>query len=568
MKRKEKVFEIIFLLVACISIVAVAMICIFLFANGIPAMGKIGLGKFLGGQVWKPGNDKYGIFPMIIGSLYITGGAIVVGVPIGIFTAVFLAKYCPEGLYKIMKPATELLAGIPSVVYGFFGLMVIVPAVRMIFGTDNTDGMSILTASFLLGIMILPTIIGVTETSIRSVNNAYFEGALALGATKEASIFRCVIPAAKSGILAGVVLGIGRAIGETMAVVMIAGNQPRMPQGILQGVRTLTTNVVLEMGYATGLHREALIATGVVLFVFILIINLAFSIIKGKGVERSTDSDKRKIYVPALSPDFAKILVILAAVFTLVMLGYLIVYILAKGIPHLTPSLFSIHYDSDNVSMLPSIINTLIMIGVALLIAVPVGVFSAVYLTEYAKKGNKLVKVIRTTAETLTGIPSIVYGLFGMLFFVTACHMSYSLMAGILTVAIMVLPTVLRTTEEALLAVPDSFREGSFGLGAGKLRTVFRIVLPSAIPGILSGVILSTGRIAGETAALIYTAGTMATLPKNLLSSGRTLAVHMYVLSQEGLHTDQAFATAVILLVMVLLINILSSVIAKKMQRD
>ena len=274
---------------------------------------------------------------------------------------------------------------------------------------------------------------------------------------------------------------------------------------------------------------------------------------------------KKKIYAGSL---ILKILVILAAVFTLVMLGYLIVYILAKGIPHLTPSLFSIHYDSDNVSMLPSIINTLIMIGVALLIAVPVGVFSAVYLTEYAKKGNKLVKVIRTTAETLTGIPSIVYGLFGMLFFVTACHMSYSLMAGILTVAIMVLPTVLRTTEEALLAVPDSFREGSFGLGAGKLRTVFRIVLPSAIPGILSGVILSTGLFTDTATAEIYTAGTMATLPKNLLSSGRTLAVHMYVLSQEGLHTDQAFATAVILLVMVLLINILSSVIAKKMQRD
>lgn len=228
---------------------------------------------------------------------------------------------------------------------------------------------------------------------------------------------------------------------------------------------------------------------------------------------------KKKIYVGSL---ILKILIILAAIFTIVMLGYLIVYILGKGIPHLTPSLFSLHYDSDNVSMLPSIINTLIMIGVALLIAVPIGVFSAVYLTEYAKKGNKLVKIIRTTAETLTGIPSIVYGLFGMLFFVTACHMSYSLMAGILTVAIMVLPTVLRTTEEALLAVPDSFREGSFGLGAGKLRTVFRIVLPSAIPGILSGVILSTGRIAGETAALIYTAGTMATLPKNLLSSGRT----------------------------------------------
>lgn len=283
MKLKEKIFEIIFLIVACISIVAVAMICIFLFANGVPAMHEIGLGKFLGGLVWKSGNNKFGIFPMIIGSLYITGGAIALGVPVGIFTAVFLARYCPKGIYKIVKPATELLAGIPSVVYGFFGLMVIVPMVREVFGGD---GMSILAASFVLGIMILPTIIGVAETSMRAVNESYFEGALALGATKEASIFRCVIPAAKSGILAGVVLGIGRAIGETMAVVMVAGNQPRIPGGILEGVRTLTTNVVLEMGYATGLHREALIATGVVLFVFILIINLAFNIIKGRGEQQ------------------------------------------------------------------------------------------------------------------------------------------------------------------------------------------------------------------------------------------------------------------------------------------
>lgn len=283
MKLKEKIFEIIFLIVACISIVAVAMICIFLFANGVPAMHEIGLGKFLGGLVWKPGNNKFGIFPMIIGSIYITGGAIALGVPVGIFTAVFLARYCPKGIYKIVKPATELLAGIPSVVYGFFGLMVIVPMVREVFGGD---GMSILAASFVLGIMILPTIIGVAETSMRAVNESYFEGALALGATKEASIFRCVIPAAKSGILAGVVLGIGRAIGETMAVVMVAGNQPRIPGGILEGVRTLTTNVVLEMGYATGLHREALIATGVVLFVFILIINLAFNIIKGRGEQQ------------------------------------------------------------------------------------------------------------------------------------------------------------------------------------------------------------------------------------------------------------------------------------------
>ncbi|MCD7865575.1 MAG: phosphate ABC transporter permease subunit PstC [Clostridiales bacterium] len=285
MKQKEKFFEIVFLIVACISILCVACICVFLFINGIPAMGEIGLFKFLGGTTWKPGNGKYGIFPMIVGSLYITGGAIALGVPVGIFAAVFLTRYCPKQLYKIVKPATDLLAGIPSVVYGFFGLMVLVPFVRNMFGGN---GMSILTASFLLGIMILPTIINVTETSIRAVDTAYYEGALALGATNEASIFRCVIPAAKSGILAGVVLGIGRAIGETMAVVMVAGNQARIPGSILDGVRTLTTNVVLEMGYSTGLHRSSLIATGVVLFVFILIINLVFNIIKGKGEQAAS----------------------------------------------------------------------------------------------------------------------------------------------------------------------------------------------------------------------------------------------------------------------------------------
>lgn len=277
------------------------------------------------------------------------------------------------------------------------------------------------------------------------------------------------------------------------------------------------------------------------------------------------EKPKKKIYAGSV---ILKILVFAAAIFTIIMLGYLIIYILVKGIPNLSPELFALKYTTDNVSMLPSIINTIIMIAIALLIAVPIGVFSAIYLTEYAKKGNKLVQVVRMTTETLTGIPSIVYGLFGALFFVTALHMKLSLLAGILIVAIMVLPTVLRTTEEALLSVPVSYREGSFGLGAGKLRTVFKIVLPSAIPGILSGVILATGRIAGETAALIYTAGTVADLPKGLLSSGRTLAVHMYVLSTEGLHTDQAFATAVILLVMVLIINVLSAKIAGKMKKQ
>ena len=258
------------------------------------------------------------------------------------------------------------------------------------------------------------------------------------------------------------------------------------------------------------------------------------------------------------------LLTIAAAVITVGVLGFLVIYVLARGIPHLTPQLFAFTYTSDNVSMMPSIINTLLMTALTLLVAVPLGVFAAIYLVEYAKNGSRLIAIVRVMAETLTGIPSIVYGLFGMLFFVGYCKWDYSLLSGAMTLAIMVLPVIMRTTEEALMAVPKSFREGSFGLGAGKLRTVFVIVLPSAVPGILSGIILATGRIVGETAALIYTAGTMAKIPSNIFSSARTLSVHMYRLSNEGLHTDAAFATAVVLLLMVIGINALSNVLAGK----
>lgn len=270
----------VFLLCACISIAAVIMICIFMLANGVPAMKEVGPIKFLFGTVWKPKQGLFGIGPMIIGSIYVTAGAMAVGVPIGLLTAVFLAKYCPEKLYKIIKPIINLMAGIPSIIYGFFGLMVIIPAIQNIFGTS---GKGILAASILLGMMILPTIINTSESSIRAVPDSYFEGALALGATKERSIFRTVIPAAKSGVMSGIILGMGRAVGETMAVVMVAGNQAIIPDGILSGTRTLTSNIVLEMAYAPqGIHRNSLIATAVVLFVFILVINVCFSILNRK----------------------------------------------------------------------------------------------------------------------------------------------------------------------------------------------------------------------------------------------------------------------------------------------
>ena len=275
----ERIFATIFFICALASVAAVLLICVFLFASGIPAMGEVGFFNFILGRKWAPTDvpPYLGILPMIMGSVYITLGSILVGVPIGILTAIFMARCCPKPVYKVLKPAVELLAGIPSVVYGFFGLVVLVPLVREHLGGD---GMSILTASLLLGLMILPTIITISESAMRAVPPQYYEGALALGATHERSVFAVVVPAASSGILAAVVLGIGRAIGETMAVIMVAGNQARMPKGILKGIRTLTSNIVTEMAYAADLHREVLIATGVILFVFILIINLCFALLK------------------------------------------------------------------------------------------------------------------------------------------------------------------------------------------------------------------------------------------------------------------------------------------------
>lgn len=272
---KETLMKVVFFIAACASVLAVILICVFLFANGLPAIQKIGVFDFLLGDTWKPSNNLYGILPMILGSIYVTAGAIIFGVPIALLTSIFLAHFCPKKIYGFCRSGINLMAGVPSVVYGFFGLVILVPMVKNIFRLPN--GNTMLTASILLAIMILPTVVGVTESALQSVPDSYYEGALALGATHTQSVFFTVVPAAKSGIIAGIVLGIGRAVGETMAVIMVAGNQARMPKGLTKGIRTLTSNIVLEMGYAADLHREALIATGVVLFVFIMGINLIVS---------------------------------------------------------------------------------------------------------------------------------------------------------------------------------------------------------------------------------------------------------------------------------------------------
>ena len=593
----------VFLICALVSIGILSLITIFLLSGGIPAMAEIGFFNFLTGDEWRPDwtPQALGILPMILGSLFTTAGAILIGVPIGIFTAVFLAYFCPKPIYRILKPAINLLAGIPSVVYGFFGAMVIVPLLRgpVMNYTGGGTGRSLLAASILLGIMILPTIITISETAIRAVPKSYHEGALALGASKTRAVFKAVLPAAKSGIFASFILGVGRAIGETMAVILVAGNQPRMPIGegmsffdtIFGGLRTLTVNVQMELNYAYGLHRGALIATGVVLLIFILTINVVFNIFNRKrDYSRMTlmARAKQKFWTNAwvgnfvgnlkfsqrfhnfMTPIRDKVVFVATwafAAITLSVLLFIIFHILSNGIPHLTLDLFRFENTWENQSMMPSIIATLVMVIMTLAMAVPVGIFTGIYLVEYTKRGNKVVKIIRTATEMLASIPSIVFGLFGFLFFVVFAGLGYSLLGGSLTLMMMILPLIIRTTEEALKSVPDGYREGAFALGSGKLRMVFKAVLPSAVPGILAGVILATGRIVGETAALVHTAGAVARIPTGLDQSVRTLSVHMWTLSNEGQFMPQAYATAVVILVIVLVINMGSAFLAKKLSK-
>jgi len=629
----EVVMAIVFFICACVSILSIATIAGFLFTGGLPAIREIGVREFFLGTTWAPRdqNPSFGILPMIAGSVSITIGAIIIGVPIGVFTAIYLAFMCPKRLYKVIKPIVNLLAGIPSVVYGFFGMVVIVPLLRpfaeRVDAAGIPTGNSILAASILLGIMILPVVIGISESAIRAVPDNYFEGALALGASKLRSVLCVVVPAAKSGILAAVVLGVGRAIGETMAVNMVAGNQPRMPIHLLRGARSLTANVVMEMSYASDLHRESLIATGVVLLLFILLINMVFVFFvkrnvskgAGEGSKFSKAMAKPMMYVKWAIPFIALLfgqfyfnnrwVVLISFVFlvtpimrrlytflsvnalkwltrlwdrfffiltwvfaslTVLALGFIVFHVLSNGFRHLaTPGLFAINSATPGVSLFPSIITTILMVAIVLVIAVPFGVFSAVFLVEYLRTGSRFVTVIRSAAEILAGIPSIVYGLFGMMFFRIFLGLGMSVLSGALTMSIMMLPLIIRSTEEALKSVPVTYREASFGLGAGKLRTVFKIILPSAMPGILAGVILSIGRVVGESAALIFTAGALQVprIPTGLLDTGTTLTVHMWQLSNYGRFVNETYAAAVVLLLVVFCLNGISGLIARRFSK-
>lgn len=603
-KVKEKAGKTIFTVAAVICVIAVAAIFVFMVVKSFPAFQKIGLFDFIFGDEWSPDRlDKYdtvnisgsyGIFKMIVGTLATTVGALVIGGVLGYFTAVFIVFYCPRKLKKIFSSMINLLAGIPSVVYGFFGIVFLLPLLSN-FAPNNGSGL--LATSIILGIMILPTIVSLSKTSLEAVPAAYYEGALALGSTHSQAIFGTVIKAARSGITASIVLGIGRALGETMAVVMVAGNSVAYPSTLFNSFRVLTANIVMEMGYAGELQQGALVATGVVLLVFVLIVNLLFGVISKKAIKGVTEGNgifaklfakrektskhnvfhamkdgfyalKYKLKTASIGALFSIAAGLSAGIALFLVVGFIFV----KGTPYLisNPHLLLGKYEfaSKQITILPSLVTTLMTVVLSLAIAVPIGICTAIFLNEYSQKNNFFIKMIRGAIDLLNGVPSIVYGLFGMIAFVPLVSGTSSILAGTLTVSIMLLPTIVRSTEESLKSVQDGLREGSLALGAGKLRTIFKIVLPSALPGIMSSIILSMGRVVSESAPFIYTMGSViSATPTSYLDSNATLAVALYQLSGEGWYLNEAYATAVVLIVLVMGLNLLAELISGKLRK-
>ena len=597
---KETSAKVLFFVCAGLSVVAVFGIIGFILYASIPAFRQIGFFNFLFGTVWAPdlfnmgladASDVFGILPMIVNSLLVTIGAIVIGGTIGVFTAIFLVFWCPdkfhlryEGENKFLQKVVslinkinlrtvfdqiiKLLAGIPSLVYGFFALEIIVPMLAAM--NPEGVGQGLLACFLILAIMILPTITSLTKNALEAVPQQYYEGALAMGNTKAQAVFRVVFPAARSGIISALILGVGRAVGEAMAIVWVSGNRVLFPTGLFSYVRTLTTNIVMEMAYAdTAVHRPALIATGLVLLVIVLLITLSLNLVpkefKGKRGNKvlNGNAEAKPVFRKrgALSAVGA-VVGIICAVLVGVTLAALVIYILVQGIGYMSHDFFFgeegfFGEQSINVPTLwPALLGTLELIGITLVIALPVGICAAIYLNEYAKKGSVFVKVVRTFIDALAGVPSIVFGLFGFILFVPLFG-RYCVLAGAFTMVLVVLPTVIRSTEEALFAVPTPLREASYGLGASKVRTIFKIVLPSAFPGIATAAILSIGRILGESAALLFTMGTPFNFSGDPARGASSLSVLLYTCGSEAMHMPQAYVLAVILLLLTIVLNLI-----------
>ena len=609
--RKEQAIKTVFFVTAFFAVIVITFILLFLIRDAYPIFEQTGVLDFLFGMSWTPTAvvPLYGIFPLIVGTLLVTIGSMIFAVPLSIGCAIYISELASPRVKKILKPAVELLAGIPSVVYGFFGLIVLTNFIRITF--DIPTGETWLAASVLLGIMALPTIISISEDAISSVPREYKEGSLAIGATRWQTISRVIVPAALSGIAAAIILGIGRAIGETMAVMMVAGNAAIIPDplwNILSPLRTLTATLGIEMGEVSvgSEHYSALFGVAVVLLVITLIINLSAVAILRHLREGRTKGLAGKPFIPSATKEFlarfakvlgiALVLIFLllaaplwcAALFlpavgawyffrerlsqkqiekiafgliigaTVIVLAILVIIlqdIIINGLPALSwEFLTQPPRDLGRAGgIFPAIVGTLYLVAGAILIALPLGVGAAVYLVEYTREG-RITRLIRTGVDLLNGTPSIVFGLFGFAFMVLFLNFGVSMIAGQITLALMVLPTVIRTTEESLKSIPQSLREGSLALGATRWQTISKVVLPPAVPGIVTGAILSIGRAAGETAPIMFTAVVFSSrfLPDSIFEPVMALPYHLFILATNipGASTNK-YGTALVLLIMV-----------------
>ncbi|RLF50930.1 MAG: phosphate ABC transporter permease [Thermoplasmata archaeon] len=621
----EKGIKCILFITAIFAVVAIFTILFFLLKEAYPIFRQEGILDFIFGRIWKPEGEiygfpaSYGALPLIMATLMVTLGAMLISVPLGIGSAIFISEIAPASMRNIVKPAIELLAGIPSVVYGFFGLVVLVSWLQRNFNVASGEGW--FAASIILAIMALPTIASVAEDAINAVPREFKEGSLALGATKWQTIRNVVLPSAMSGITAAIILGMGRAIGETMAVMMVIGNSAQMPSFSkpFMPLKTLTSAIAVEMGEApyASMWQHSLYGLAVILLVIVLVINIISTVIMERIKEKFVPSNKRKIVIscklrqkvkkilvlfflsliitlltlslgikttcvlllpiitiyviyrylsvktmrilpPNLEQKIAYSLIFTAVSITIFLLFIVIYYIVANGIKALSWEFIT--QPPKNLGreggIFPAIVGTLMLVGGAILFALPVGVGAAIYLNEYTKEG-KMRKIIRTGTDLLNGTPSIIFGLFGLTFFVMYLGFGVSLLAGQLTLALMILPTIIRTTEEALKSVPQEIREASFALGATKWQTIKKVVLPSSLPGILTGIILSIGRAAGETAPILFTAAVFSQrfLPSSPFQPVMALPYHLFILSTSIPGEEakiNAAGTALVLVMLVL----------------
>lgn len=600
-KVKDTSAKVLFIVCACLSILAVFGIICYILAASIPAFREVGFFQFLFGTRWNHNTDTYGILAMLCSTLVVTVLAVILGGVIGVFTAIFMVFWCPDrfhlrysgpnkfvqkmvawlnkiNLRTIFDQIIKLLAGIPSVIYGYFGIIVLVQG-GLFYMDPNYRGYGVLATCIVLAIMIIPTITSLTKNALEAVPAQYFEGALAMGNTKAQAVFRVVFPAARSGIISALILGIGRAVGETMAVQMVAGGMANFPTGLFIPICPLTVKINMEMGEVVpgSLHESALMATGFVLLILVLIITLSVNFVpkefKGKKGTRVLQGGGENVVYrkKGLIPEILKYCGMVCAGIVVISLAAIILFICINGIPNISWNFLFGGDGYEGHSLAPAFLTTFYVIIFTLIIALPLGIGAAIFLNEYAKPGSKFVKVIRTFIDTLSGVPSIVFGLFGYLLFVQI--FGRSVFAGAFTMVLVILPTIIRSTEEALRAVPMELREASYGLGASKIRTIFKVVLPSAFPGIATAIVLSVGRIISESAALIYTAGMMAVASSSVSSAidptnaGSTLTVFMYSFFAEGLAYEEAYATAFVLLIITFVLNLIVYFIQKSVKK-